>query len=127
MRKRKGLNSWVTFFDIQKHFDRLPRRFIWKSTKKCGVAEKMMRVVKSTLDGAKCVLHIDGETREVNMNDGSGQGTSLGPTLCFIRYSPDPHLLGPTLARIIDLDMPGWGGDPCFCEQFCRRHKHGEW
>jgi hypothetical protein len=24
MRKRKGLNSWVTFFDTQKHLDRLP-------------------------------------------------------------------------------------------------------
>ena len=88
MRKRKGLNSWVTFFDIQKYFDRLPRRFIWESMKKCVVAEKMTRVVKSTLDGAKCVLHIDGETREVNMNDGSGQGTSLGPTLASFAILP---------------------------------------
>jgi hypothetical protein len=77
MRKRKGLNSWVTFFDVQKHFDRLPQRFMWKSMQKRGVAEKMIRVVRSTLEGATCVLHVDEKTREVNMNDCSGQGTSL--------------------------------------------------
>jgi hypothetical protein len=88
MRKRKGLNSWVTFFDVQKHFDRLPRRFTWKSIQKCGVADKMIRVVRSTLEGATCVLHADGETREVNMNDGSGQGTSLGPTLASFAILP---------------------------------------
>ena len=88
MRKRKGLNSWVTFFDIQKYFDRLPQRFIWKSMHKCGVTEKMIRVVRSTLEGATCVLHIDGETRDVEMNDGSGQGTSLGPTLASFAILP---------------------------------------
>jgi hypothetical protein len=70
----------VTFFDIIKHFDRIPRRFIWLSMAKRGVAQKMIEACTSTLEGATCMLHIDGEVREVNMKNGSGQGTSLGPT-----------------------------------------------
>ena len=88
LRKRKGLNSWVTFFDIIKYFDRIPRRFIWLSMEKCGVAQKMIEACKSTLEGAKCMLHIDGEIREVQMNNGSGQGTSLGPTLASYAILP---------------------------------------
>ena len=88
MRKRKGLNSWVTFFDIIKYFDRIPRRFIWRSMEKCGVALKMIEACKSTLEGAKCMLHVDGEIREVQMNNGSGQGTSLGPLLASYGILP---------------------------------------
>ena len=30
--KEKGLNSWVTFFDVQKFFDRIPQMHVWKAT-----------------------------------------------------------------------------------------------
>jgi len=88
LRKRKGLNSWVTFFDVQKFFDRIPQMYIWKAMRLCGVCEKMVQAVKSTLDGAKCMLHIDGEVREVPMKNGSGQGTILGPLLSGFSLLP---------------------------------------
>ena len=53
--------------------------YIWKAMRICGVCEKMVQAARSTLHGAKCMLHIDGEVREVPMENGSGQGTILGP------------------------------------------------
>jgi hypothetical protein len=121
LRKRKGLNSWVTFFDITKCFDRIPRRFMWLSMEKCGVAHKMIEACKSTLEGAKRMLHVDGEKREVLMNNGSGQGASLGPTLASYGISP-----------ILCLWAERWGGSATVihnqlantfhagvCEQLC--------
>jgi hypothetical protein len=55
---------------------------------KMGVCHKMISVVKSTLDGATCYLHVEQEVREVKMKNGSGQGTSLGPVLFQFFFLP---------------------------------------
>ena len=87
-RKQWGLDSWVIFFDCVKMFDRIPRSHIWSSMRVLGISEKMIRIIKSTLQGAKGVLHVDQETRSVPMPDGSGQGTILGPLLCNLFLLP---------------------------------------
>jgi hypothetical protein len=56
--------------------------------RKLGVSKKMMRAVMSTLEGAECTLHVDGETRTVKMKNGAGQGTVLGPVLHNLFFLP---------------------------------------
>lgn len=58
-RKQWGLDSWVIFFDCVKMFDRIPRSHIWSSMRVLGISEKMIRIIKSTLQGATGVLHVD--------------------------------------------------------------------
>ena len=80
LRKRKqwGKDSWVIFFDLVRCFDKIPRAFIWRSMTQLGVSPKMIAVVKSTLHEAKCVLRVEGQERLVNMDNGTGQGTTMG-------------------------------------------------
>ena len=55
---------------------------------KMGVSEKMIRVVKSTLLNTTAVLHVEGEQREIDIREGTGQGTTLGPILCNLFLLP---------------------------------------
>jgi hypothetical protein len=90
LRKRKawGLNSHLLLFDIVKCFDTIKRQHIWNSMRKMGIAEKMIRVVMSTLHCSTAVLHVEGEQREVQVREGTGQGTTLGPILCNLFLLP---------------------------------------
>ena len=53
-----------------------------------GVSNKMIRVVRSTLAGSTAVLHVEGVRKEVEANEGTGQGTTLGPVLCNYFFLP---------------------------------------
>ena len=87
-RKEKGLDSYLLLYDVVKCFDRIPRVYIWMSMRTVGIQEKMIRVVCSTLKNAKSRLQVEGEERTVQMPDGTGQGTTLGPTLCNLFLLP---------------------------------------
>jgi hypothetical protein len=84
LRKRKswGQSSYLLLFDCIKCFDRIKREHIWSSMAKMGVSAKMIRVVRSTLEGSTAVIHVEGVQRDVRVMEGTGQGTTLGPVLC---------------------------------------------
>jgi hypothetical protein len=90
LRKRKqwGTNSYLVLFDIIKCFDRIKRAHIWTSMRTMGISEKMIRVVQSTLKNTTAILHVEGEQRQVNIQEGTGQGTTLGPILCNLFLLP---------------------------------------
>ena len=90
LRKRKasGLDSYAIFWDAIKCFDKIPRRHLWTAMEMCGVSTSMIQAVQSTLLNTTCTLNVGGETRKVDMKEGSGQGTVLGPTLCSFFFLP---------------------------------------
>jgi hypothetical protein len=82
LRKSHDLDSYLILFDVVKCFDRIKRTHIWKSMSKMGVCPHMINAVRSTLENTTAVLHVEGEQRTVLVHEGTGQGTTLGPTLC---------------------------------------------
>jgi hypothetical protein len=90
LRKRKewGQETFLVLWDVVKMFDRIPKEHIWTSMRLLGVDARMIQAVQSTLKGTKCVLEVDGINTEVNMVEGSGQGTKLGPMLCNLFMLP---------------------------------------
>ena len=87
-RKAKGLESYCVFYDFIKCFDKISRECIWRSMSVMGVHGKMIQAVKATLKNSKCNMNIGGVKKEVTMKEGSGQGTTLGPTLCNYFFLP---------------------------------------
>ena len=87
-RKAKGLDSYGIFYDFIKCFDKLARENIWESMRVSGVDEKMIKVVKSTLLQSTCQMNVSGIEKDINMKEGSGQGTTLGPILCNFFFLP---------------------------------------
>ena len=90
LRKRKasGLDSYAIFWDAIKCFDKIPRKHLWRAMGKCGVDTELIQAVQSTLEMTTCTLKIGDETRQINMKEGTGQGTVLGPTLCSFFFLP---------------------------------------
>jgi hypothetical protein len=87
-RKAKGLDSYCIFYDFIKCFDEISRDCVWKSMKVMGVPDKMIRAAKATLEGTSCRMNIGGVEKVVDMKEGTGQGTALGPTLCNFFFLP---------------------------------------
>ena len=87
-RKAKGSDSYCIFYDFIKCFDEISRDCIWKSMEVMGVSDKMIRAVKATLEGTSCKMNIGGIEKVVDMKEGTGQGTTLGPTLCNFFFLP---------------------------------------
>jgi sorting nexin-29 len=87
-RKAKGLDTWVVLWDIVKMFDRIKREFLWRSMEVVGIDAKLIRVVQATMEATRGQLNVDGMTREVNIQDGTCQGSKMGPILCNLFLLP---------------------------------------
>ena len=87
-RKEWGLESYVVFWDVKRCFDRIPKQHIWTSMSLLGIDNHMIDAVKSTLHETTCSMVVDGIPKTINMIDGSGQGTTLGPMLCNFFFLP---------------------------------------
>ena len=87
-RKANGKSSYLLLFDAVKCFDVIKRQHIWKSMEKAGVSAKMIRVVRSTMRDTNAKLHVEGVQRDVTIQEGTGQGTTLGPVLCNFFFLP---------------------------------------
>ena len=87
-RKSYGKDSFLLLFDVVKCFDRIKRQHIWASMRKMGVSEKMIRVIQSTLQTTTATMHVEGLQKQVDIIEGTGQGTTLGPILCNFFFLP---------------------------------------
>ena len=72
----KGRKLYMYFVDLDKSFDRVPRRVLEWAMKKKGIPEVLVRLVMSLYEGAKTKLKVDSELSEefviiVGMQQGS--------------------------------------------------------
>ncbi|XP_048759363.2 uncharacterized protein LOC125668965 [Ostrea edulis] len=75
----------MAFVDLEKAFDRGPRKVIWWALRKLGVEEWIVRLVQGMYANARsCVRVGDGYSEEFAVRVGVHQGSVLGPLLFII-------------------------------------------
>ncbi|XP_071699533.1 secreted RxLR effector protein 78-like [Rutidosis leptorrhynchoides] len=78
--KQKGLE--MVFLDLEKAYDSVPRKLIWKTLNVRGIPSKYIRVIIDMYDGAKsCVRTPVGNTEYFSIEVGLHQGSALSPFL----------------------------------------------
>ncbi|KAK3530804.1 hypothetical protein QTP70_002831 [Hemibagrus guttatus] len=71
--------------NLEKAYDRVPRKELWYCMRKSGVAEKYVRVVQDMYERSRTVLRCAvGQTEEFNVEVGLHQGSALSPFLFAI-------------------------------------------
>ena len=78
---------FITFVDIAKAYDSVPRSALWSALKKLGVPENTILLIKSFHQGMKAKVSLDGVlSEEINVDNGLRQGCCMAPVL-FNLYS----------------------------------------
>ena len=78
--KRKDL--YFLFIDLEKAFDRVPRKVLWWALSKLGVEEWAFKVVQSMYKFAKSSVRVNGNfSSEFDVKVGVHQGSVLSPLL----------------------------------------------
>ena len=80
---RKSL--YMAFVDLEKAFDRVPRRVIWWSLRKLGCEEWLVTLVQGMYENARSRVRVgDGYSDEFSVKVGVHQGSCLSPLLFII-------------------------------------------
>ena len=75
----------VTFIDLEKAYDRVPREEIWRTTRERLVPEKYVKLVQDMYTGCRTkVRTVAGESSKFNVEVGLHQGSVLSPYLFLI-------------------------------------------
>ena len=81
----KGKKLYFVFVDLQKAFDRVPRKVISWAMRKLGVEEWLVSAVMSMYTGAKTVVRtVYGNSKGFEVKVGMRQGSGLSPLLFVI-------------------------------------------
>ena len=81
----KGRKLYFGFVDLEKAFDRIPRKVIQWPMLKLGVEEWLVSVVMSIYTGAKTVVRtVCGNSSSLEVKVGMHQGSALSPLLFVI-------------------------------------------
>ena len=78
-------NLYMAFVDLEKAFDRVPRKVIWWAMRKLGVDEWIIRAVQAMYANARSRVRVgDGFSGEFQVKVGVHQGSVLSPLLFII-------------------------------------------
>ena len=78
-------NICVTFIDLEKAYDRVPREEIWRTMRERLVPEKYVKLVQDMYTGCRTkVRTVAGESSKFNVEVGLHQGSALSPYLFLI-------------------------------------------
>ena len=81
----KHKTMYAAFVDLEKAFDRVPRKVIWWSLRKLGVDEWVIRLVKTMYNNAQSSVQVNGTSSEpFKVTVGVHQGSVLSPLLFII-------------------------------------------
>ena len=76
---------YMAFVDLEKAFDRVPRKVIWWALRKLGVEEWIVRLVQSMYANARSQVRVgDGYSEEFEVKVGVHQGSVLSPLLFIV-------------------------------------------
>ena len=76
---------YMAFVDLEKAFDRVPRKVIWWALRKLGVDEWIVRLVQGMYSNARSRVHVgEGYSEEFEVKVGVHQGSVLSPLLFII-------------------------------------------
>ena len=90
----------VTFIDLEKAYNSIPREEIWRSSRERNVPEKYIRLVQDMYQGCKTVVRsAAGESNSFGVEVGLHQGSALSPYLFL--------LLMDVLTEDVRKDVPG--------------------
>ena len=93
-------NIRLTFIDLGKAYDNIPREEIWRSSRKRNVPEKYIRLIQDIYQGCKTVVRsAAGESNSFGVEVGLHQGSALSPYLFL--------LLMDVLTQDVRKDVPG--------------------
>ena len=81
----KGRHLYFAFVDLEKAFDRVPRKVIWWALRKAGVDEWIVKVVQCMYDGFTSRIRVnDSFSNSIEVKVGVHQGSVLSPLLFII-------------------------------------------
>ena len=81
----KGKDLYFMFIDLEKAFDRVPRKVLWWALRKLLVPEWLVRTIQAMYSGAKSAIRINGQfSDEFGVTVGVHQGSVLSPLLFII-------------------------------------------
>ena len=81
----KHKTMYAAFVDLEKAFDRVPRKVIWWSLRKLGVEEWVIRLVKAMYNNTHSNVQVNGASSEpFKVTVGVHQGSVLSPLLFII-------------------------------------------
>ena len=74
--------SYLTFIDLKKAYDSVPRETMWLALKKLGVPADVIQLIRSFHMGMKAKIRLDGSLLEqLSVQDGLRQGCCMAPVL----------------------------------------------
>ena len=74
--------AFLTFVDLKKAYDSVPRETMWLALGKLGVPEKIMRLIRSFHEGMRAKVRLEGVTlEEIQVHNGLRQGCCMAPVL----------------------------------------------
>ena len=81
----KNLTLYFAFVDLEKAFDRVPRKVLWWAMRKVGVDEWIVRLVQAMYNNARSRVRVGSEySEEFEVGVGVHQGSVLSPLLFII-------------------------------------------
>ena len=81
--KRKTM--YAVFVDLEKAFDRVPRKVLWWSLRRLGVDESVIRLFKAMYSNAQSSVQVNGSSSEpFKVSVGVHQRSALSPSLFIV-------------------------------------------